>query len=184
LATISSGVCLVLGIGILLPFKTNLQGGSIQRGHLTRLAVPAHGRERHGLVDTDGRSLVIAPHPADIQDCDGGGALLHVSRRPFPFIEKVFANSGYAGERVARATSIAIEIVRKNPNQFGFAVNPRRWAVVRFIAWIGRIQTLARNFEAMGLMPEQGGPEDGEEVLFPRYGRRNELAQAAVVPKR
>ena len=30
------------------------------------------GRKRHALVDTDGRPLVLEPHPADIQDRDGG----------------------------------------------------------------------------------------------------------------
>jgi hypothetical protein len=29
---------------------------------------------------------------------------------------------------------IVVEIVRKNPDQVGFAVNPRRW-VERFFAW-------------------------------------------------
>jgi transposase len=106
------------------------------------------GRKRHALVDTEGRGLVIEPHPADIQDRDGGGPLLSVSRRSFPFIEKVFADGGYAGERVARATVIAVEIVRKNPDQVGFAVNPRRWVVERFFAWIGRNRRLAKDFEA------------------------------------
>lgn len=106
------------------------------------------GRKRHALVDTDGRALVLEPHPADIQDRDGGGPLLCVSRRAFPFIEKVFADSGYAGERVARATIIAVEIVRKNPDQVGFAVNPRRWVVERFFAWISRNRRLAKDFEA------------------------------------
>ncbi|MFM9846996.1 MAG: IS5 family transposase [Hyphomicrobiaceae bacterium] len=106
------------------------------------------GRKRHALVDTDGRGLVLEPHPADIQDRDGGGPLLNLSRRAFPFIEKVFADSGYAGERVARATIIAVEIVRKNPDQVGFAVNPRRWVVERFFAWISRNRRLAKDFEA------------------------------------
>jgi hypothetical protein len=35
---------------------------------------------------------------------------------------------------VAKATVIAVEIVRKNPDQVGFAVNPRRWVVERFAA--------------------------------------------------
>lgn len=106
------------------------------------------GRKRHALVDTDGRGLVLEPHPADIQDRDGGGPLLSVSRCVFPFIQKVFADSGYAGERVARATVVAVEIVRKNPDQVGFAVNPRRWVVERFFAWIGRNRRLAKDFEA------------------------------------
>lgn len=106
------------------------------------------GRKRHALVDTDGRALVIEPHPASIQDRDGGGPLLRASRAPFPFIQKVFADSGYAGERLAQATAIAVEIVRKNSDQVGFAVNPRRWVVERFFAWIGRNRRLAKDFEA------------------------------------
>ena len=38
------------------------------------------GRKRHALVDTDGRALLLEPHPANIQDRDGGSALLQVSR--------------------------------------------------------------------------------------------------------
>ena len=34
------------------------------------------GRKRHALVDTDGRALLVEPHPADVQDRDGGAALL------------------------------------------------------------------------------------------------------------
>ena len=107
-----------------------------------------NGRKRHALVDTDGRVLVIEPHPASIQDRDGGGPLLRASRGGFPFIRKVFADSGYAGERVAQATSIAVEIVKKSPDQIGFAVQPRRWVVERFFAWIGRNRRLAKDFEA------------------------------------
>src|SRR5271169_6452720 len=97
-----------------------------------------NGRKRHALVDTDGRGLVLEPHPASIQDRDGGRPLLRASRRIFPFIERVFADSGYTGEKVAKATLIAVEIVRKKPDQVGFAVSPRRWVVERFFAWIGR----------------------------------------------
>jgi putative transposase len=107
-----------------------------------------NGRKRHALVDTDGRGLVLEPHPASIQDRDGGGPLLCASRRIFPFIQRVFADGGYAGEKVAKATSIAVEIIRKNPDQVGFAIQPRRWVVERFFAWIGRNRRLAKDFEA------------------------------------
>ena len=107
-----------------------------------------NGRKRHALVDTDGRGLVLEPHPASIQDRDGGGPLLRVSRCMFPFIKQVFADSGYAGEKVSTATFIVVEIVRKNPDQVGFAVNRRRWVVERFFAWIGRRSELAKDFEA------------------------------------
>ena len=74
--------------------------------------------------------------------------MLAASRHAFPFIAKVFADSGYAGKRVAGATAIAVEIVRKNPDQVGFAVQPRRWVVERFFAGIGRNRRLAKDFEA------------------------------------
>src|SRR3954451_13308500 len=79
------------------------------------------GRKRHALVDTDGRALLLFAHPADIQDRDGAGPLLKASRRFWPFIRTAFADSAYDAERVATATSIAVEIVRKHPDQVGFA---------------------------------------------------------------
>jgi len=106
------------------------------------------GRKRHALVDTDGRGLVLQAHPASVQDRDGAGPLLRASRGRWPFIAKAFADAGYASERVAAATRIAIEIVRKQAGQVGFAVHPRRWVVERFFAWIGRNRRLARDFEA------------------------------------
>jgi transposase len=106
------------------------------------------GRKRHALVDTDGRGLVLAVHPASIQDRDGAGPLLKASRRSFPFIAKVFADAGYQGPRVATATSIAVEIVRRKPDQVGFAVQPRRWVVERFFAWISRNRRLWKDAEA------------------------------------
>jgi hypothetical protein len=41
---------------------------------------------------------------------------------------RVFADSGYAGEKVTTATLIAVEIVRKNPDQIGFAEQAPRAA--------------------------------------------------------
>ena len=45
--------------------------------------------------------------------------------------------AGMPGKEVTTATLIAI--VRKNPDQVGSAVYPRRWVVERFFAWIGAI---------------------------------------------
>ena len=127
-----------------LSVKTTEAGGP--RGYDAGKKI--NGRKRHALVDNDGRGLVLETHPASIQDRDGGRPLLQVSRRIFPFIQRVFADSGYAGEKITTATLIAVEIVRKNPDQIGFAVNPRRWVVERFFAWIGRNRRLVIAFEA------------------------------------
>src|SRR5271167_4863588 len=106
-----------------------------------------NGRKRHAMVDTDGRALVLQTHPASVQDRDGAVPLLKSSRAAFPFVERTFADNAYAADRVAGATRIAIEIVRKHPDQIGFAVQPRRWVVERFFAWIGRNRRLAKDFE-------------------------------------
>ena len=106
------------------------------------------GRKRHAMVDTDGRPLVLQVGPASVQDRDGAVPLLQASRGSFPFIEHAFADSAYAAERVANATRIAIEIVRKPADQVGFAVQARRWVIERCFAWLGRNRRLAKDFEA------------------------------------
>jgi putative transposase len=105
------------------------------------------GRKRHALVDTDGRCLELQVHPASVQDRDGAPAVLTASQRRFPFVRKVFADGIYAGEKVANASSIVVEIVRRLPDQIGFQVLPRRWVVERFFAWINRNRRLAKDFE-------------------------------------
>jgi putative transposase len=106
------------------------------------------GRKRHALVDTDGRALELQVQPASMQDRDGAPSVLSASQARFPFIKKVFADGIYAGEKVANATSIVVEIVRKLPDQAGFQILPRRWVVERFFAWINRNRRLAKDFEA------------------------------------
>lgn len=85
--------------------------------------------------------------PASVQDRDGAGPLLTASRRAFPFIRHVFADAGYQGKRVGKATPIMVEIVRKPSNQVGFAVHPRRWVVERTFAWLGRNRRLWKEAE-------------------------------------
>ena len=106
------------------------------------------GRKRQVMVDTDGRALILDPQPANVQDRDGAPVVLRLSRRSFPFITKAFADMGFAGDGPADATSITIEIVRKPPDQVGFAVHPRRWVVERFLAWISRNRRLWKDPEA------------------------------------
>ena len=106
------------------------------------------GRKRQVLVDTQGRGLVLVPQPANIQDRDAAPVVLSLSRCSFPFITKAFADMGYVGDGPASATSITIEIVRKPPDQIGFAVHPRRWVVERFFAWISRNRRLWKDPEA------------------------------------
>ena len=124
--------------------KTTERGGP--RGYDAGKKVK--GRKRQVMVDTDGRGLILDVQPANIQDRDGAPVVLRLSRRSFPFITKAFADMGFAGDGPATATSITIEIVKKPPNQVGFAVHPRRWVVERFFGWISRNRRLWKDSEA------------------------------------
>ena len=108
------------------------------------------GRKRHILVDTLGLLLNVVVHPANVQDRDGAGDLLRTARRSFPFIERIFADAGYQGPRVAnvvaRTGSWALQIVKRS-DAHRFVVLPKRWIVERTFAWISRNRRLARDFE-------------------------------------
>lgn len=129
------------------------------------------GRKRNALVDTDGRALKLQVGPADIQDRDGAVSLLRASRASFPFVERVFADSAYAGERVANATRIAVEIVRKIDGQVGFQVHKRRWVVERFFAWIGRNRRFSRDVEKLISSAEAFLYAASTTILLRRLGR-------------
>ena len=85
---------------------SGLMSGEGKRGLRQRLKNPRlsstlqiKGRKRHILVDTLGLLLNVVVRPADIQDRDGAFHLLRRARRLFPFIERIFADGGYAGRK-------------------------------------------------------------------------------------
>jgi putative transposase len=82
------------------------------------------GRKRHALVDTEGRLLLATVSPASLHDSHGGIALLGMSRRPWPFLARCFADRAYAGQRVAAASPVAVTLVGKPPGQKGLRRRP------------------------------------------------------------
>ena len=100
------------------------------------------------MVDTDGRALKLQAQAANIQDCDGAGPLLRASRRRWPFVQLTYADASYQGPRVATASPIRVEIVRKPDGQVGFTVHAKRWIVERFFACINRNRRLAKDVKA------------------------------------
>jgi len=72
-------------------------------------------------------------HPADVQDRDGAPDLLASMRDAFPWLRHVFADGGYAGDKLKNAMAglgeWTIEIVKRSDVAKGFVLLPRRWVV-------------------------------------------------------
>jgi putative transposase len=109
------------------------------------------GRKRHIITDTLGLMLFVLVHTADIQDRDGAPELLKAIRYRFPWLRHVFADGGYAGEKLHNALrgngDWTIEIIKRCDAAKGFEVLPRRWVVERTFGWFGRCRRLAKDWE-------------------------------------
>ena len=117
------------------------------------------GRKRHIITDTNGFLVHAIVHSADIQDRDGAPMVLRDIRYSFPWLRHVFADGGYAGDKLKTAlTEIGdwtIEVIKRSDRvkpvpskvEGGFVVLPRRWVVERSFAWLNRNRRLAKDFE-------------------------------------
>jgi len=109
------------------------------------------GRKRHIVTDTLGLMLFVIVHAADIQDRDGAPDVLKAIRGRFPWLRHVFADGGYAGEKLRSALKghggWTIEIIKRSDTAKGFEVLPRRWVVERTFGWFGRCRRLAKDWE-------------------------------------
>jgi putative transposase len=109
------------------------------------------GRKRHILTDTLGNLVHAVVHTADIQDRDGAPLVLSGIVTSFPWLRHVFADGGYAGDKLKDALETVgkwtIEIIKRSDTAKGFEVLPRRWVVERTLAWLNRNRRLAKDFE-------------------------------------
>ena len=90
---------------------------------------------------------------ADIQDREGGVLVMGTLFGLFPFLLKLYADSGYQGpqfqaglQRVCR--QVNLEIVKRS-EAGKFMVLPKRWIVERTIAWLNRGRRLAKDWECL-----------------------------------
>ena len=90
-------------------------------------------------------------HAADVQDRDGGVLLMASMFGLFPFLLKLYADSGYQGPKFQHRLSrvcrqVNVEIVKRS-DATRFVVLPKRWIVERTIAWLNRCRRLAKDWE-------------------------------------
>ena len=129
------------------------------------------GRKRHIAVDVEGSPIVVDVHAAAVQDRDGAPAVIMALLEVAVCVERLFADSAYAGPKLQDAlkelgVSELIEIVPKPKGDSayaqdvclrgivpkpkgarGFTVLSRRWVVERTFAWMGRCRRLAKDVE-------------------------------------
>nr|WP_307049836.1 IS5 family transposase [Streptomyces achromogenes] len=109
------------------------------------------GRKRFIVTDTLGLLLAVHVVAANIQDRDGAKRSLLWTRLDHPGVQKIWADQGFAGRLVEWSSTILgreLEIVRKAPDQRGFQVQPKRWAVERTFSWLTAHRRLARDYES------------------------------------
>lgn len=110
------------------------------------------GRKRHIVTDTLGHLVGLVVHSAGIQDRDGAPAVLGTIRRLYPWLRHIFADGGYAGDKLRGALASmgrwTVQIIKRSDTAKGFEILPRRWVVERTFAWLGRCRRLAKDVEA------------------------------------
>ncbi len=92
-------------------------------------------------------------HSAELQDRDGGVLLMASLFGMFPFLLKLYADSGYTGPKFQQGLSqvcgkINVEIVKRS-DAGKFVVLPKRWIVERTIGWLNRCRRLAKDWECL-----------------------------------
>ncbi|MBK8687922.1 MAG: transposase [Betaproteobacteria bacterium] len=113
------------------------------------------GAQAAPVVDTLGLLLAVTVTAASVQDRDGAPEVVAQACAKYQTIERLYADSAYAGQcaqRLEQENDIAVEVVRRpgavgewdHPQMplfaeaGGFVILPKRWVVERTHAWLER----------------------------------------------
>lgn len=129
------------------------------------------GRKRHLVVDSCGLLLAVVVTAACVQDRDGGIDVMAESVRKFPTLERVYADSAYAGtwakamedehglqvkicrhlynRNVGRLVIPEQESLFQLPNPAEFVTQAMRWVVERTHAWVERSRRLVMHHDRL-----------------------------------
>jgi transposase len=135
------------------------------------------GRKRNLVVDTLGLVLAVTVTAASLQDRDAGTGAIRRATEKYPTIQRLYADSAYAGQWAAAVQAnhgIAVEVVRHPANRqigrwaaegqedlfstqataTGFTVLPKRWVVERTHAWNERARRLIMHHDRLTTVSE------------------------------
>jgi putative transposase len=87
-----------------------------------------------------------------VSDLVGGKLVLEKILGTFATIEKIWADGTYRGalvDWVRETLDATLEIVKREADQKGFKVQPKRWVVERTFAWLGNYRRLNKDYERL-----------------------------------
>ena len=91
----------------------------------------------------------LAVTPASVQDWDGAREVILRANRSAPRLARVYADAAYKAVQFWAYWfgRVILLLVRKEPKQKGFVVQPKRWVVERTFGWLNRYRRLAKDHE-------------------------------------
>ena len=110
-----------------------------------------------------GLLLVVVAHAACVQDWEGAKRVLASLEHSFTRLRLIWADGIYRGlgdwlGQLRQRRKLRLEIVKRQQEQKGFVVLPRRWVVERTLAWLGRHRRLSKDYETL--------PSSSEAMIY------------------
>ena len=101
------------------------------------------------VVGTLGLVWGLTVTPASVQDWDGAKEVILRANQSAPRLVRVYADAAYKAVEFWAYwfARVILYLVRKEPDQKGFVVQPKRWIVERTFGWLNRYRRLAKDHE-------------------------------------